>query len=207
MVDPEINIFPDSYFNLGLILVVIGFVSFGIWLWMFLTMDIKIGKYYSEKHILTSKTFEMFQARLEEELYERDFEKVQEFTKKDYYMALYFKKGLDSVYAFALINSEEMTEEIINDSYTDFWEYTEGTSKLVKTKDIHLIHCICVKRINKAFREFLYEEIENYVGRYQLPIGISFGGRGLYIPVQKGTLFPGKYKKLKKLFMSLVEIS
>jgi hypothetical protein len=142
---------------------------------------------------------------LEEELYDQNFEKSEEFKEQNYEMTLYYNEALDNFYTFALVKTEELTEDIYESYLNKYNEYIEETNWSVGFKNIHLIHCVCVQRINKTFREFIYEEIENYVGRYQLPIGISFGGRGLYIPVQKGTLFPGKYKKLKKLFMSLVE--
>ncbi|MGI6361247.1 MAG: hypothetical protein ACOX05_02945 [Bacillota bacterium] len=203
MVDPGWHSDPNEWFYLGLVLLLLGFIFAGMCFLM--PLNFKVGKYYGEKHILTAKNFEMFQARLEEDLYDQDFEKSEEFLGQNYKMTLYYKEDLNNFYTFALVKTEELTEDIYESYLNKYNEYIEGTNWSVGFKNIHLIHCVCVQRINKTFREFLYEEIENYVGRYQLPIGISFGGRGLYIPVQKGTLFPGKYKKLKKLFMSLVE--
>ncbi len=118
-----------------------------------------------------------------------------------------YMKNWKKLYVFELVRTNELTFEKLT-SYTElFWEYVCGLAPNIKLYDIHLIQCICVDRITTDFRNFTENNVEQDFGRYQLPVGISFGGNTIYVAKQKGGAFIAKYKHLRKIFMKILSVS
>lgn len=162
-------------------------------------------KTIAENFSLSTKEFDTLKNALQDELNQNGFARVKEFDESNYKMILYLKSYFDNIYVFALLKMDELTDEIKNDSTEKFWEYISNYSANATSNDIHLIHCICVNRITADFRSFVNTNIKQNFGRYQLPVGISFGGQTAYIAIQKGGWFKGKYKVLRKLFLKLLK--
>lgn len=74
-------------------------------------------------------------------------------------------------------------------------------------KKTRIIVLICVNRITPAFQKLVNGNIcqERYL--FKLPVGISFGGKQIYIAKQKGGFAIAQYKQLRKEFLDIMGIA
>lgn len=107
---------------------------------------------------------------------------------------------------FVIVRITELSEEIVervNDSITDILtEYYEGEI----TDTVDMISIFCVDRITPTFRTMINNNTLQGLKNGRLLVGISFGGKKLYIAPQKGGYAILKYKRLRKEFLSMLGI-
>ncbi|MEZ3421935.1 MAG: hypothetical protein K1V95_08495 [Eubacterium sp.] len=116
--------------------------------------------------------------------------------------------GLWKIDCIALICVKEITNEILenaNDSITKSLYHYYGKEKITDT--VSMISIICVDRITPAFNKLLNSNVEQGVKNFRLPIGISFGGKQIYIPKQKDGFAIAQYRKLRKEFMQIMNLT
>lgn len=116
--------------------------------------------------------------------------------------------GLWKIDCIALIRVKEVTNEILesaNDSITESLYHYYGKKKITDT--VSMISIICVDRITPAFNKLLNSNVEQGVKNFRLPVGVSFGGKQIYIPKQKDGFAIAQYKKLRKEFMNMMNLT
>ena len=107
----------------------------------------------------------------------------------------------------AIIRVPELTDEILhaeNDKITEILINYYGTERM--TDWISMISIICVDRITPAFQKLVNSNIRQGFKNFRLPVGISFGGKSIYIAKQRDGFAIGKYRKLRKEFLKLLAI-
>lgn len=109
---------------------------------------------------------------------------------------------------FALVRIDELTDddlESANDAITESLETYYGITRIEETDDsINVITVICVDRITPAFQKLVNGGAEQGFKNGRLPVGISFGGNGIYITKQNDGFAIAKYKRLRKEFLRIV---
>lgn len=168
-------------------------------------IDMSKLKTKPDKYLLPQGSdYECFKTQLVEATHEKGFGNFTELSASfDGEVQLCSKESLGKVIVIELVRADELTEEILEECTEAFWEHT--TAQYSKSNDIMLIQCICVNRITKTFTNFVESNVLQKFGRYQLPVGVSFGGNTVYIAEQKEGFFKGRYKQLKRLFMGMME--
>ena len=123
----------------------------------------------------------------------------------DNYMLVYTQKKLTYLTAFVIVRVPELTDEILelsNRKLTDFFTRYYGTDQI--TDWISVITVVCVDRITPSFQKLVNNNIQQGFKNFRLPVGISFGGKTIYISKQKDGYAITKYKKLRKEFLRMV---
>lgn len=109
---------------------------------------------------------------------------------------------------FVVIRVSELTDNILeqaNDRITEFLIEYYGKEHI--TDQINMITLVCVDRITSPFQKFVNSNIQQGLKNYRLLAGVSFGGKKLYVAKQKDGFAIRKYKKLKKDFLNMLNIS
>lgn len=109
---------------------------------------------------------------------------------------------------FAIIRIIELSDEIleiVNDKITEILtEYYKGKTI---TDTVNMISVFCVNRITPTFQKLVNSNIQQGVKNGRLPVGISFGGKKIYIAKQKDGFAIAHYKKLRKEFLDVMNLS
>ncbi|MDE6752386.1 MAG: hypothetical protein K2J59_06440 [Eubacterium sp.] len=108
----------------------------------------------------------------------------------------------------ALIRVKELNDEILNnanDSITEALYNYYGKREITDT--VSMISVICVDRITPAFQKLMNSNVKQGFKNFRLPVGISFGGKQIYIANQKDGFAIAKYKKLRKEFMKIMNLT
>lgn len=131
------------------------------------------------------------------------------FFEPDGKTTLFIKSaGLWKIDCIALIRTKELTNEVLenaNDSITEALYKYYGKEKITDT--VSMISIICVDRITPAFQKLMNSNVEQGIKNFRLPTGISFGGKQIYIPRQDDGFAIAKYKKLRKEFMKIMNLT
>ena len=108
---------------------------------------------------------------------------------------------------FTIIRVSELSDELIenaNESITNILnEYYDGK---VITDTIHMISVFCVDRITPAFQKLVNSNLQQGLKNGRLPIGISLGGKNIYLAKQKDGFAITKYKRLRKEFIDIMNL-
>ena len=108
---------------------------------------------------------------------------------------------------FTIIRVSELSDELIenaNESITNILnEYYDGK---VITDTINMISVFCVDRITPAFQKLVNSNVQQGLKNGRLPIGISLGGKNVYIAKQKDGFAITKYKRLRKEFIDIMHL-
>ena len=124
-------------------------------------------------------------------------------------VTLYVKPvWLSTLECFAIIRVAELSDELLNtmnDRITEILtEYYHG--KRI-TDTVNMISVICVDRITPAFRKLLNSPAQQGLKNGRLPVGVSFGGKNVYVAKQTDGFAIGKYKRMRKQLFSLMNLS
>ena len=121
--------------------------------------------------------------------------------------AFYWKSNFfNEMDCFAILKTDELSNEILE--YTDEM-ITSSINKhnrdgeFVTAVDIVLI--ACVNKINSTFQKMVNSNIYQQPKVHKLPVGVSFGGKKVYVAKQKDGLGLVRYKDLRKKMISLLE--
>ena len=74
------------------------------------------------------------------------------------------------------------------------------------TNTVNIIGILCVQRITPAFRNFVNGNVFQELKIRRLPVGVSFGGKSIYVANQKGGFAIAAYKKLKKELIKIIPL-
>ena len=99
--------------------------------------------------------------------------------------------------------SKELIEDA-NESITNILgEYYGGKTI---TASINMISVFCVDRITPSFQKLMNSNMQQGFKNGRLVVGLSFGGKNMYIAKQKEGFAITKYKRLKKEFLNIIGV-
>ena len=108
---------------------------------------------------------------------------------------------------FTIIRVSELSDELIenaNESITNILNaYYDGK---VITDTINMISVFCVDRITPAFQKLVNSNVQQGLKNGRLPVGVSLGGKNIYIAKQKDGFAITKYKRLRKEFIDIMHL-
>lgn len=107
----------------------------------------------------------------------------------------------------SVLRVPELTEEwteAANDAITDILTGESGQATIYAY--VNMISIFCVDRITPAFRSLVNSNMEQGFKNGRLVVGVSFGGKRIYVARQVGGLFIVKYKKLRRELARILEL-
>lgn len=107
----------------------------------------------------------------------------------------------------SILRVPELTEEwteAANDAITDILTGESGQATIYAY--VNMISIFCVDRITPAFRSMVNSNMEQGFKNGRLVVGVSFGGKRIYVARQVGGLFTVKYKKLRRELARILEL-
>lgn len=157
--------------------------------------------------IISSENYEQFETSLIDELNSNEYSNMIDIPNDlDCSMKYMYKTTFNTLQIFMLLRVNELTENILENYYQCFGKYIKENHKNNIGKDFEIIHCICVDRITPSFKTYIEENAKQPYGRYHLPVGVSFGGRTVYIaPSLKGGFFEVRYYEILKKFKEIIK--
>ena len=108
---------------------------------------------------------------------------------------------------FAIIRVPELSDELLviaNDSITNILKSFYGREVITDT--INMISVFCVDRITPDFRKLVNCNLQQGFKNGRLNVGVSFGGRSIYIAKQEGGFAILKYKQLRREFIDIMDL-
>jgi hypothetical protein len=160
----------------------------------------------SHKLIINSENYEQFETMLIEQLNNNGFSDIINIPNGlGCSMKYVYKTTFNTLQIIMLLRVEELSENIQDNYYQCFGEFIQNNHADNISKDFEIIHCVCVDRITPSFKSYIEKHVEQPYGRYHLPVGVSFGGRTVYIAPQKGGFFEVKYHELFKILKQILQ--
>ncbi len=107
----------------------------------------------------------------------------------------------------SVLRVPELTEEWMdaaNDAITDILTGESGQATIYAY--VNMISIFCVDRITPAFRSMVNSNMEQGFKNGRLVVGVSFGGKRIYVARQVGGMFIVKYKKLRRELARILEL-
>lgn len=162
----------------------------------------------AEKRELPFDDFETLLAHFDAAAAECDYERQPEHPCEDDARVIVFVRssGPSEIDSLAFLRVAELTDEAIeaaNRTITETLLDYYNTDRI--TDSVNMITVICVDRITPPFRTYVNSGIEQGPKNGFLPVGASFGGKGLYLARQKDGYAIARYKRLRKEFLTLLE--
>lgn len=115
--------------------------------------------------------------------------------------------GLWKENCIALVRIAELTDDNLdaaNDAITESLKAYYGKEKITNTVD--MITIVCVDRITPTFQKLVNSNIQQGFKNGRLPVGVSFGGKTIYISRQKDGFAIAKYRKLRNEFLKIMQL-
>ncbi len=164
----------------------------------------------AEKVLLPFGDYVTFESFIDNSLKSKSYIKQNVLTISEFgNVALYIKSTkLWTSDCFAIIRVSELSDEILeiaNDTITEILtEYYNGKTI---TDTINMISIFCVDRITPCFQKLVNNNIQQGIKNGRLPVGISFGGKKIYIAKQKDGFAIAHYKNLRREFLEVMNLS
>ncbi len=115
--------------------------------------------------------------------------------------------GLWKENCITLVRVAELTDDILdaaNAAITGSFKAYYGKEQITNT--VSMISIFCVDRITPTFQKLVNGNIQQGFKNRRLSVGISFGGKFIYIAKQKDGYAITKYKKLRNEFLKIMQI-
>ena len=121
-------------------------------------------------------------------------------------VTLYLKLSKSGKLAcFTIIRVPELSDKLLNNA-------NEGVTNILNayygykiiTDKINMISVFCVDRITPTFQKLVNSNVQQGFKNGRLPVGVSFGGKTIYIARQKDGFAITKYKRLRKEFIDII---
>jgi uncharacterized integral membrane protein len=196
-----------EFYNLFTIILVIICFALGIVMY-FMMGKIKITpKKKSPYRInINAENYSQFEEQLMNELKNKGYTNMIDIPNNlNCSMKYSYKITFNKLEIMMLLREEELTQNILENYYECFGRYILDNHKDCISKDFEMIHCICVDRITPSFKAYTEEFVSQPYGRYHLPVGISFGGRTVYIAPKDAGFFEVRYHELLKKFKLFIK--
>ncbi len=108
---------------------------------------------------------------------------------------------------FTIIRVPELSDELLdsaNESITNILNKYYGCKTITDT--INMISVFCVDRITPAFQKLVNSNVQQGFKNGRLPVGVSLGGKNIYIAKQKDGYAITKYKCLRREFIDIMNL-
>lgn len=108
---------------------------------------------------------------------------------------------------FTIIRVPELSDELLdsaNESITSILNAYYGCETITDT--INMISVFCVDRITPDFQKLVNSNVQQGFKNGRLPVGVSFGGKTIYIAKQKDGFAITKYKRLRREFIDIMDL-
>lgn len=163
----------------------------------------------AEKMILPFESYDEVKALLEKSLQRKGYSRQKPLPILTNGEVIVYAKAskLCVLDCFAIIRIPELSEEILevaNDNITEILtEYYGGRI----TDTVNMTSVFCVDRITPSFQNLVNSNLEQGVKNGRLVVGISFGGKKIYIARQTDGFAIYRYKQLRKKLFEIMELS
>ena len=101
----------------------------------------------------------------------------------------------------------DLSDELLdsaNESITNILKAYYGCETITDT--INMISVFCVDRITPDFQKLVNSNVQQGFKNGRLPVGVSFGGKNIYIAKQKDGFAITKYKRLRREFFDIMDL-
>lgn len=108
---------------------------------------------------------------------------------------------------FTIIRIPELSDKLLdsaNESITNILNTYYGCETITDT--INMISVFCVDRITPDFQKLVNSNVQQGLKNGRLPVGVSFGGKNIYIAKQKDGFAITKYKRLRREFIDIMDL-
>lgn len=208
-----------SYYERGTngykVYTILGLGSFGITgliciiiLFLMDKIKFKYNEITSKRLTLDSKNYEEFETKFLQELYNNNYSNYEEIPNQincDIKYLINKNISINNIILILKTKDKELSDEAYKSYFEISLNYIIEKEPYLSKKNTNLIHIICVDKVNDNLRKITENNVEQGYGRFNLPVGISFGGRTVYIATQKGGFFIVRYKKLVKMFEKYID--
>jgi hypothetical protein len=182
------------------------FISGGILIVVTSVIEFEQTPTKAEKLKLLCEDFAALALHFETAANMRDYLELSSFNLGGQHeMRIFARRRQGMLQCFVLARLPELTPALMNEADERFWEFAAnfyGTSRITAT--VQSIMVVCVDRITPAFQKLVNSNIQQNFRNHKLPVGISFGGKRVYVAKQEGGFVVGAYKKMKKEFLSML---
>ena len=203
------NDFNELILNIAYILTGIGCFFGFIMIGLMFKIDIRPEKTKPKKYKILINDFNELKQVISKKIKEENYNELKVYENNRYRIEFGIKNRFREQYIVALLNLEELTEEIyqeFKDNYfEDFGNYLIQNNEINPSKTINLIYIICVNKKNKVFNKYVERNVYQDYQRYNLPVGVDMENKDLYIATQNDGMAPNKYRKLKRMFEKYIE--
>lgn len=161
----------------------------------------------AEKYVLSYDTFSQFHDSITEKLHSLCFSRLTNVQSSNgETLELLLKKHENEYFCVVFLrqtvvqeNTVSWAEQEITVALQSFFE------KQVLREKISLLLFVCVDRVSPTFYKIVDGGAEQSFKTFRLPVGISFGGKKIYLPQLKGFWGKREYHLLVQNFMELFE--
>lgn len=198
----------NLYTTLGLSSIGIATIICIIILFLMDKIKFKYNEITSKRLTINSKNYEEFETKFLQELYNNNYSKYEEIPNQincDIKYLINKNISINNIILILKTKDKELSDEAYKSYFEISLNYIIEKEPYLSKKNTNLIHIICVDKVNDNLRKITENNVEQGYGRFNLPVGISFGGRTVYIATQKGGFFIARYKKLVKMFEKYIE--
>lgn len=183
---------------------------FGALMFIFIfCVDIRPEKTKPEKYKLISNDYKEIKKIIGNNIFAEGYSEFKTYKNDLFQIDYAIKKRWGCQYILAMLNLEELTEEIYAEYkksyFEDFGNHLMQCGYIVPEKDISITYVICVKRKNNTFINYTQKNVYQMYMRYNLPVGIDCQNKMMYIATQNEGIAPNRYNKLKRMFKKYVE--
>ena len=122
-------------------------------------------------------------------------------------LIVFLRKKQHTWDCYTLIRIPELTENFLdetNDRITHILIEHNGNTQLTNT--VNMTSIVCVDRITPAFQKLVNGNIQQGLKNGRLPVGITFGGKTIYVARQKDGFAVLHYKALRKEFLNIMHL-
>lgn len=192
------NMIIVSFFSLGVLFIIL-FFAFG---------GLKQKSVKAEKVPLVFASYNDFLDFLQKRLVQKEYQmqkNVPILANGD--VTVYLRTPKNRTLAcFTIIRVPELSDELLdnaNESITNILNAYYGCETITDT--INMISVFCVDRITPTFQKLVNSNVQQGFKNGRLPVGVSFGGKSIYIAKQKDGFAITKYKRLRKEFIDIIK--
>ena len=181
----------------------------GIFILLLFTLDYKIKPVPAEKFSLNFKSYNAFMDFMEKKLENQGYKKNNKnIIDENTTLSLYIRHPIyRETNCVVIIKTTELTNKLVDildeNIHKSIVEYY-GTEYISDT--INMIPIVCVDRVTTAFNDYVNSSIAQGYKKILLPVGISFGGKKIYIARQVEGVLIKRYKLLRKYFLEMLNV-
>lgn len=159
-----------------------------------------------EKMTLSFESYGLFKDFLNKALENRGFRRQMLSIPSLEEVSVYIKpRTIWVTDCFSIIRFLELSEENLRDSNQQITEMLKlhfDEKEIQNT--VNMISVFCVDRITPTFRKMLSSNMRQGLKNGRLVVGVSFGGKKIYIARQKNGFAITRYRKLRNLFLDVI---